>query len=98
MSLIEYVEFAWIFGLFLISIAVVFAKVVDIYLIRTKFSEKYTLFLWGYIIGSAILYGIAKLLHFVDQTLLIYYFVSGILAGGIFGFVLRKIENKKRKG
>lgn len=98
MALIEYVEFAWIFGLVLISVAVLFAKAVDMYLIQTKFSEKYTRFLWGYIIGSVILYGIAKLLHFVDQTLLVYYFVSGILAGGIFGFVLRNIENKQRKG
>ena len=98
MALIEYVEFAWIFGLVLISLSVLFAKAADMYLIQTNFSEKYTRFLWGYIIGSVILYGIAKLLHFVDQTLLIYYFVSGILAGGIFGFVLRKVENKQRKG
>lgn len=98
MQVFNYVEFAWIFGLGLISLAVFFAKIADKFLINGEFSKKYTLFLWGYMIGSAILYGIAKIFGFVELTLLIYYFISGTISGGIFGFVLRKIEIKNNKG
>lgn len=98
MKVFNYVEFAWIFGLALISLAVIFAKIADKFLINSEFSKKYTLFLLGYMIGSAILYGIAKIFGFVEHTLLIYYFISGTISGGIFGFVLRKIEIKNKKG
>jgi len=97
MTVIEYVEFAWVFGLVLICSAVIFANAIDRLLISTGFSRKYPLFIWAYVIGSLLLYGIAKIFDFVQYTLLVYYFVSGIIAGAIFGIVLRHIENKKRK-
>lgn len=91
MNFLDHALTAWAFGLLLISAA----GTATYYFDRPAF-QSVLLVSIGYIFGSVLLTGIMYLFGFQEYYATVMYFFSGLIGGGLFGKLLKRIELRQK--
>jgi len=86
----EYTEFAWLTGLVMITLSTLIT-----FCFSSELGFKPNKYIWGYLLGSVVIYLTFRGFGVLEYSKYIYYFAGGAISGIALGYVGIEIQDKK---